>query len=32
MFLSQMDDEESDFVVGFFKFGNFSLKNPDLAV
>ena len=26
MFLSQFDDEESVFVVGFFKFGKFFLK------
>ena len=33
MFLSQFDDEESEFVVGFFQIRkNFSFKKTDLAV
>ena len=32
MFLSQFDDEESEFVVGFFKFGKIFLSRTDLAV
>ena len=32
MFLSQFDDEESEFVFGFFKFGNFFFKEDRFGV